>query len=120
MPCSVGISASRAQGPIKSQTPLGYSCARPVGGGIALPLILALIGLAEFGALMERGASQFKAVVTGQSAFVIPVDASVLVLALVGGLVLAAVGAAVRLPTIRVWWQDGQVWRKGGVLTAML
>ena len=93
---------------------------RPVGGGVVLPLVLAVIGLAEFGALMEGGASQFKAVVTGQRPFVLPGDASVLVAALVGSLILAAIGAAVRLPTFRLWWQDGQVWRKGGVLTAIL
>jgi hypothetical protein len=94
--------------------------ARPVDGGVVLPIILAVLGLAEFGALMEGGASQFKAVITGQRPFVVPADASVLAIALVGSLVLAGIGAAVRLPTFRLWWQDGQVWRKGGVLTAAL
>jgi hypothetical protein len=59
-------------------------------------------------------------VVTGQRPFVVPGDASVLAIALIGSLILAGIGAAVRLPTFRLWWQDGQVWRKGGVLTAIL
>jgi hypothetical protein len=94
--------------------------AGPVDGGVVLPLVLGVLGLAEFGALMEGGAGQFKAVVTGQRPFVAPEDASSLVAALLGSLALAAIGAAVRLPTFRVWWQDGRVWQQGGVLTAVL
>lgn len=85
-----------------------------------LPLILAVIGLAEFGALVEGGPDQFKAVVKGQRPFVVPNNIHALVIALVGSLLIAAVGAVARIPTIHLWRKDGQVWRRGNALTAIL
>jgi hypothetical protein len=43
-----------------------------------------------------------------------------LVAALAGSLVLAAATGALRAPTVRLWVQDNQVWRKGTWLTAVL
>jgi hypothetical protein len=94
--------------------------ARPLDNSPVLPLILAVIGLLEFGVLFEGGVDQFQAVVKGQHAFVFPSDTRKLLIALTGSLVLAAIGAGVRVPTFRLWRQDGRVWRKGRMVTAVL
>jgi hypothetical protein len=44
-------------------------------------------------------------------------DGKTAIVALTGSLVIAAVGAAIRVPTFRLWWQDGQYWRKGTAVT---
>jgi hypothetical protein len=43
-----------------------------------------------------------------------------IIAAVAGSLVLAAVTGAVRTPTVKIWWQDGQFWRRGSWLTAVL
>jgi len=42
------------------------------------------------------------------------------VAALTGSLVLAAMTGALRAPSVRLWVQDGQIWRRGTWLTAVL
>jgi hypothetical protein len=75
---------------------------RPLGFDYRVPVILGAIGIFEsFSFLRDHH------------------DGSVLA-ALAGSLLLAAVAGAVRAPTVRLWVQDGQVWRRGGWLTAVL
>ena len=45
---------------------------------------------------------------------------SAAVIALAGSLILAAVFAAGRAATVRIWMQDGQAWVQGNLLTAAL
>jgi hypothetical protein len=75
---------------------------RPLGGDYRGPIILAAIGLFEAYSYLHdhHGAS--------------------LVAALAGSLVLAAVSGALRTPSVRLWVKDGQIWRRGTWLTAVL
>jgi hypothetical protein len=75
---------------------------RPLRGDYRAPAILAAIGLYEAYSYLRdhHGGS--------------------LVVALAGSLVLAAVSGAVRVPSVRLWVQDGQIWRRGTWLTAVL
>jgi len=69
-----------------------------------LPLILAIIGLVQFAGFLNGH----------------PHDDGAIVAAVAGSLVIAAVMGAVRVPTVRVWRQDGVLLRKGTWLTAVL
>ena len=75
---------------------------RPLRGDYRAPAILAAIGLFDAWSYLRdhHGAS--------------------LVPALAGSLVLAAVSGAVRAPSVRLWVKDGQIWRRGTWLTAVL
>jgi hypothetical protein len=76
---------------------------RPVRSGFRVPLILGIIGLVELFSFMRRehgGAG--------------------IVASLAGSLVIAAVLGAIRARTVRLWLKDGQPWRKGTWLTAVL
>jgi hypothetical protein len=75
---------------------------RPLGSDYRMPVILGAVGLFEsFSFLRDHH------------------DASVLA-ALAGSLALAVVAGAIRAPSVRLWWQNGQIWRRGGWLTAVL
>jgi len=69
-----------------------------------LPLILAVIGIIQFVTFLNGHPHH---------------DGSILA-AVAGSLVIAAVMGAVRVPTVQVWRQDGQLLRKGTWLTAVL
>jgi hypothetical protein len=84
-----------------------------------VPLILAVYGLLEFGAYVLGGGQQLASFLKGQHHGPIPHETTVLA-ALAGSLVLAAVTAALRAPAVQLWWQDGQIWRKGNFLTLIL
>jgi hypothetical protein len=94
--------------------------ARPLAGGYRLPLILAVIGLLEFGAFLTGGGQQFASFLKGHRSFSTIPDGRTIVVAVAGSLVLAVVTAAIRTPTVRLWWQDGQCWRKGTWITLAL
>ncbi len=75
---------------------------RPLGFDYRVPLILGAIGVFEsYSFLRDHHGG--------------PVLA-----ALGGSLVLAVVSGLVRAPSVRLWIQDGQVWRKGSWVTAAL
>jgi hypothetical protein len=93
---------------------------RPLSGGYRLPLILLIVGLFEFAAFLLGGGQQLAEVLKGQRSFPTVHDGSTVVAALAGSLVIAALSAAVRAPTFRLWWQDGQCWRKGTAVTLVL
>jgi hypothetical protein len=76
---------------------------RPVRTNPRLLVILVLIGLFETVGYFNK--------VHGGS------DAAV---ALAGSLVLAAVFGAIRATTVKIWFQEGQAWCKGNLLTAGL
>jgi hypothetical protein len=67
-------------------------------------VILAIIGIIEFAQFLQGH----------------PHHTGAIAAAVVGSLVLAGVFGAVRAPTVRVWRQDGQLYRKGTYLTAVL
>jgi hypothetical protein len=95
--------------------------ARPLESGVVLVLVLGVLGLAETGAFLF-GKDQFTAFVKGQSHHLSPAvpDARAVIIAAAGSLVLAAVTGALRAPSERLWRQDGQVWRKGTMVTVVL
>jgi len=76
---------------------------RPVQDNLRLSLILAVIGVIELFSFLKN--HHFDGTIA---------------LGLVGSLVLAAVFGAARAAVTRVWIQDGQPWRKGGWLAAVL
>lgn len=76
---------------------------RPVRDNMRLPLIIAIIGVVRLVQYLQHGHH----------------GAGVAV-ALAGSLVLAAVFGAIRAPTVRVWVDGGQAWRRGTWLTAVL
>jgi hypothetical protein len=78
--------------------------ARPLRGDFRLPLILGLFGVIELVDFLKQHHTS-----TGT-----------LALGLGGSLVLAAVFGAARAVTTKVWVRNGQAWRKGNVLTAVL
>src|ERR1700677_682300 len=69
-----------------------------------LSLILAVIGIVEFANFLSGH----------------PHNDGGITAAVIGSLVLAAGFGWVRSLTVQVWRQEGQVWRKGGWLTAVL
>jgi hypothetical protein len=93
---------------------------RPLSDGYRLPAILLIVGLFEFAAFLLGGGQQLAQVLKGQRSFTTIHDGSIVVAALAGSLVIAALSAAVRAPTFRLWWQDGQYWRKGTAVTLAL
>ena len=76
---------------------------RPVRSDFRLPLILAIIGIFELVSFLKKN----------------HLDGTI-ALALLGSLVLAGVFGGLRALTTRVWIEDGQAWRQGGVLTSVL
>jgi hypothetical protein len=94
--------------------------ARPLTESYKLPLILAVIGAAEFGAFIMGGGQQFASFLKGHRSFATIPDGKTILAAVAGSLILAVVTGAIRAPTVRLWWQGGQYWRKGTWLTAAL
>jgi len=78
--------------------------ASPVRANMRLPLILAVIGIIQLIDFLQHGTH----------------NTTKVALALAGSLVLAAVTAAIRAFTVRVWVDNGQAWRQGNWLTALL
>jgi hypothetical protein len=98
----------------------GQVRAKPLSS-FRLPLILVVIGSSEAGAFLVGGGQRLAEVLKGQRSFAVTVpDGRTAIAALTGSLVIAAVGAAIRVPTFRLWWQDGQYWRKGTAVTVVL
>jgi len=98
----------------------GQVRAKPLAG-FRLPMILVVIGVSEAGAFLVGGGQRLAEILKGQRSFAMTVpDGKTAIVALVGSLVIAAVGAAIRVPTFRLWWQDGQYWRKGTAVTVVL
>jgi hypothetical protein len=85
-----------------------------------VPVILGIVGLAEFGAFVMGGGQQFASFLKGQRSLATIPDGRIVITAVAGSLVLAAVMGALRAPTIRLWRQGGQVWRRGTWLTVIL
>ncbi|MGD0560289.1 MAG: hypothetical protein ABSA93_35635 [Streptosporangiaceae bacterium] len=94
--------------------------ARPLTESYKLPLILAVIGAAEFGAFIMGGGQQFASFLKGHRSFATIPDGKTILAAVAGSLILAVVTGAIRAPTVRLWWQGGQYWCKGTWLTAAL
>jgi hypothetical protein len=89
--------------------------------GFNLPLILVAIGMYQAGEFLVGGGHKLDEILKGQRSFAVTVpDSNTVIVALIGSLAIAAVGAAIRVPTFRLWWQDGQYWRKGTVVTVVL
>ncbi len=98
----------------------GQVRAKPLSG-FKLPLILVVIGAWQAGAFLVGGGQRLAEILKGQRSFAVTVpDGKIAIVALTGSLVIAAVGAAIRVPTFRLWWQDGQYWRKGTAVTVVL
>jgi len=98
----------------------GQVRAKPLSS-FRLPLILVIIGVLEAGAFLVGGGQRLAEILKGHRSFAVTVpDGKTAIVALTGSLVIAAVGAAIRVPTFRLWWQDGQYWRKGTALTVVL
>jgi hypothetical protein len=76
---------------------------RPVRDNMRLPLILAVIGVAELARFLQH-----RHYGVG------------LIVALAGSLVIAVVTGAIRAATVRVWIDGGQAWRQGTWITAVL
>jgi hypothetical protein len=93
---------------------------RPLSDGYRTPLILLIVGSFEFGAFLLGGGQQLAQFLKGHRSVITTHDWSTVVAALIGSLVIAALSAAVRAPTFRLWWQDGQYWRKGTAATLVL
>ena len=95
----------------------GQVRAKPLAG-FKLPVILVVIGALEAGSFLVGGGQRMAEILKGQRSFAVTVpDGKTAIVALTGSLVIAAVGAAIRVPTFRLWWQDGQYWRKGTAVT---
>jgi len=98
----------------------GQVRAKPLSG-FRLPLILVIIGALEAGAFLVGGGQRLAEILKGHRSFAVTVpDGKTAIMALTGSLVIAAVGAAIRVPTFRLWWQDDQYWRKGTAVTVVL
>jgi hypothetical protein len=98
----------------------GQVRAKPLSS-FKLPLILVVIGALEAGSFLVGGGQRLAEILKGQRSFAVTVpDGRTAIVALIGSLVIAAVGAAIRVPTFRLWWQDGQYWRKGTAVTVVL
>jgi hypothetical protein len=94
--------------------------ARPLSGGYTLPLILGIVGLFEFGAYLMGGGQQLASFLKGHRSFTTIPDGKTILAAVAGSLILAVATGAIRAPTVRLWWQDGQYWRKGSWVTLTL
>jgi hypothetical protein len=94
--------------------------ARPLSESYTLPLVLAVVGLLEFGAYLMGGGQQLASFLKGHRSFTTIADGKTVLAAVAGSLILAVVTGAIRAPTIRLWWQDGQYWRKGTWVTLTL
>ena len=92
---------------------------RPLRENYLTPAILLVLGLAEFGSFL-LGSQQFSAFIHGKTHHLVIHNGGTIIAAVAGSLVLAAVTGAIRTPTIRIWQQDGQFWRRGSWLTAVL
>jgi hypothetical protein len=79
--------------------------ARPAKTDMRLPLILAVIGIIQLTRFLHG---------TGQH------HTGLVFIALAGSLLIAVVLGAVRAATTRVWMHNGQMWRQGSWLTALL
>jgi hypothetical protein len=77
---------------------------RPAKTDLRLPLILAVIGIVQL--------TRFLGQAGHHPGYVFA--------ALAGSFILAVVFAAARAATVHVWVHNGQAWRKGNVLTAVL
>jgi hypothetical protein len=94
---------------------------RPLAGGYVLVIVLGVIGLAEAGSFLF-GTQQFVSFLKGHQqhlTLAVP-DGAAMLAAAAGSLALAAVTGALRAPSVRLWRQDGQVWREGTGLTVVL
>jgi hypothetical protein len=94
---------------------------RPLQGNYVLVIVLGVLGLAEAGTFLF-GTQQFVSFLKGHShhlALAVP-NGGMMVTAAVGSLVLATVTGALRAPSVQLWRQDAQVWRKGTALTVVL
>jgi hypothetical protein len=94
--------------------------ARPLSESYTVPLILAVVGLLEFGAYLMGGGQQLAAFLKGHRSFATIPDGKTVLAAVAGSLILAVVTGAIRAPTVRLWWQDGQYWRQGTWVTLTL
>jgi len=94
--------------------------ARPLSGSYIMPLILAVIGLLEFGAFVMGGGQPLASFLKGHRSVATIPDGKTILAAVAGSLILAVVTGAIRAPTVRLWWQDGQYWRKGTWATLTL
>ena len=77
--------------------------ARPLRASLWLPLLLAVVGVAELSSYLKTQHSQ-----------------SALIAALAGSLVLAAAFGVARAMTVRLSCRQGQWWVQGSLLTAVL
>ena len=89
---------------------LGYILFRqlqpnPVRTKLTLPLVLAIVGVFELTGYLKQHGHAHNATIFA---------------ALAGSLVLAIVFAVIRALTVRIWLKDGQPWRQGNWLTALL
>jgi hypothetical protein len=94
--------------------------ARPLSESYTVPVILAVVGLAEFAAFLMGGGQQFASFLKGHRSFTTIPDGKTILIAVAGSLVLAVVTGAIRAPTVRLWRQDGQYWRQGTWVTLTL
>jgi hypothetical protein len=78
--------------------------ARPAKTDLRLPLILGIVGIVQLTSFLGQHGHHPGYVFA----------------ALAGSLVIAVVLAAARAATIHIWVDNGQAWRKGTVLTAVL
>ncbi|HEY1918746.1 MAG TPA: hypothetical protein VGH27_24505 [Streptosporangiaceae bacterium] len=78
--------------------------ARPVRGDFRIPLVLGVIGVIQLADFLRQHHT----------------STNLITLGLLGSLVLAAVFGAARAMTTKVWMRNGQPWRQGNVLTAVL
>jgi len=85
-----------------------------------VPVILGIIGFLEFGAFVMGGGQQLASFLKGQRSFATIPDGKVVIAAVAGSLVLAAITGALRAPTVLLWRQDGHVWLRGTWLTVVL
>jgi hypothetical protein len=90
---------------------------RPLSEGYRLPLVLGIVGLFEFGAYLAGGGQQFSTSLKDHRSLITIPDGKMVLAAVAGSLILAVVTGAIRAPTVRLWWQDGQYWRQGTWVT---
>lgn len=94
---------------------------RPLEANYPRLLILAVIGVAETGVFLF-GSHQLLSFVQGHHhhlTLIVP-NGTAMMAAAVGSLILAVLTGALRTPSVRLWRQGGQVWRKGTALTVVL
>ena len=69
---------------------------------------------------MLGGGQQLASFLKGQRRFATIPDGRIIIAAVAGSLILAAISGALRAPTVRLWRQGGQIWRRGTWLTVTL